>query len=170
MLEDGPVASGSGAVDIRPPNQTTAEGCLDCTDDEADAEADLDADADGESDTNHEEDEGPGHLAEQAPTEANQSQGRPLIWKTTKTDAQPTWSKGFSKFRVELPPTPPPPPTAQDLMKMDDHMTFRAFKPKTTPSAIGRILAHNPQISVDAFSEILEADGSNVRYCTFVHV
>ena len=49
-------------------------------------------------------------------------------------------------------------------MKLSDTLTSRVYRLKTTPSAIGRILAHNAHVSVDDFSDLLEVDKSKVRY------
>ena len=78
---------------------------------------------------------------------------------------------GFSRFHVTIDPRnasssaslDPTTSTAQ-LVTLDDPLAFRAYRPKTTPSAIGRILARNPGLSVDAFTEVLQAEGASVRY------
>ncbi|KAF8957393.1 hypothetical protein BDZ97DRAFT_109410 [Flammula alnicola] len=156
--EGASVASGSGSGSVPVPADQPQEASA--------MDVDADADADGEAESDHEDDEY--HVAALLTTEDAaepstsmiQAQERPLVWKARKPGTPPVWSTGVSKFRVQLPPTPPPPPTAEELMKLDDPVAFGAFKPTTTPSAIGRILARNPLISVDAFSEILEARGS----------
>ena len=83
----------------------------------------------------------------------------------------PSMAGGFSRFHVSIDPassvaSDPKTSTAQ-LVTLDDPMAFRAYRPKTTPSAIGRILARNPGLSVDAFSEVLQAESANVCYLPF---
>jgi hypothetical protein len=86
--------------------------------------------------------------------------GTPMLYGPTTSSGN-----GFSKFFVQLPPPPPPikKATSEELLKMSDTLLSRVYRPKTTPSAIGRILAHNPHVSVDDFSDILEVDRSKVR-------
>ena len=80
-------------------------------------------------------------------------------------------TSGFSRFHVTIDPRnasssaalDPTTSTAQ-LVTLDDPLAFRAYRPKTTPSAIGRILARNPGLSVDAFTEVLQAEGASVCY------
>ena len=80
-------------------------------------------------------------------------------------------ASGFSRFHVTIDPRnasssaslDPTTSTAQ-LVTLDDPMGFRAYRPKTTPSAIGRILARNPGLSVEAFTEVLQAEGASVCY------
>ena len=84
---------------------------------------------------------------------------------------QASMTGGFSRFHVTIDPRnasssaslDPTTSTAQ-LVTLDDPLAFRAYRPKTTPSAIGRILARNPGLSVDAFTEVLQAEGASVRY------
>ncbi|KAF9004746.1 hypothetical protein BDQ17DRAFT_410393 [Cyathus striatus] len=54
----------------------------------------------------------------------------------------------------------------KNLITLSNTDTFRAYQPKTTTSAIGRILAKNPHISVDAFSSLLQPSGT--RVCTVI--
>ena len=85
---------------------------------------------------------------------------------------------GFSRFHVSIDPSPSATlasttsdsttSTAQ-LVTLDDPLAFRAYRPKTTPSAIGRILARNPGLSVDAFSEVLQAESASVCYPSFFY-
>jgi len=139
-----------------------------------DVDPDVDADADGDSEHyGGEEFVYPLHGASIA-LGANPAQvpppPPPPPPPTTSTAMLygPTTSSGngFSKFFVQLPPAPPPvrKATSEELLKLSDTLTARVYRPKTTPSAIGRILAHNPNVSVDDFSDILEVDQSKVRY------
>ena len=80
-------------------------------------------------------------------------------------------TSGFSRFHVTIDPRNTSSSAALDpttstakLVTLDDPLAFRAYRPKTTPSAIGRILARNPGLSVDAFTEVLQAEGANVRF------
>jgi hypothetical protein len=85
--------------------------------------------------------------------------------------ASASMTSGFSRFHVTIDPRnasssaalDPKTSTAQ-LVTLDDPLAFRAYRPKTTPSAIGRILARNPGLSVEAFSEVLQAEGASVCY------
>ena len=83
-------------------------------------------------------------------------------------------SGGFSRFHVTIDPrnasstgTLDPKTSTAQLVTLDDPLAFRAYRPKTTPSAIGRILARNPGLSVDAFTEVLQAESASVRYPSF---
>ncbi|KAF9479869.1 hypothetical protein BDN70DRAFT_661639 [Pholiota conissans] len=171
-----PTASGSGsghATFNAPSTQSEATSTVDEDRDaraDGDTDADADADADAETDPDAIDEALVKALVEHTPASSEpdpaQGQGRQLIWKTAETgrpESPPVWTKGYNKFRVSLPPTPPSPPPAragEQVMKLDDQLAFKGYKPTTTSSAIGRILARNPNISVDAFSEILEVDGS----------
>jgi len=80
-------------------------------------------------------------------------------------------TSGFSRFHVTIDPENASQSAALDpttstakLVTLDDPLAFRAYRPKTTPSAIGRILARNPGLSVDAFTEVLQAEGASVRF------
>jgi hypothetical protein len=180
---DLPIASGSGSgsgsaglVNAIATSTQSEETSNADADGDADGDGDSDPDADGDAETDPEASDEAQVMAlvnEEIPSadpDLPQAQGRQLIWKLTETgrpESPPLWARGYNKFRVSLPPTPPPPPplpTAEELMKLDDPLAFRAFKPTTTPSAIGRILARNPQISVEAFSAILQADNTKVSY------
>ena len=81
---------------------------------------------------------------------------------------------GFSRFHVTIDPrnaptsaTLDPKTSTAQLVTLDDPLAFRAYRPKTTPSAIGRILARNPGLSVDAFTEVLQAESASVCYPFF---
>ena len=80
-------------------------------------------------------------------------------------------SGSFSRFHVTIDPgnasstaTLDPKTSTAQLVTLDDPLAFRAYRPKTTPSAIGRILARNPGLSVDAFTEVLQAESASVCY------
>lgn len=131
---------------------------------------DLDPDDDADGDSEHDGGEEPVFPPVDKPIapSAHPAHGPPPPTKSTPILYGPTTSSGngFSKFFVQLPPPPPPvrKATSEELLKLSDTLTSRVYRPKTTPSAIGRILAHNPHVSVDDFSDILEVDRSKVRY------
>jgi hypothetical protein len=128
---------------------------------------DVDPDDDADGDSEHyggeeiavDESISPGAHPAQTPLPPTKS--TPILYGPTMSSGN-----GFSKFFVQLPPPPPPvrKATSEELLKLSDTLTSRVYRPKTTPSAIGRILAHNPHVSVDDFSDILEVDRSKVRY------
>jgi len=134
---------------------------------------DVDPDADADGDSEHyggeeliyplvDEPIAPSaHPAQPPPPPPPPTKSTPILYGPTTSSGN-----GFSKFFVQLPPPPPPvrKATSEELLKLSDTLTSRVYQPKTTPSAIGRILAHNPHVSVDDFSDILEVDRSKVRY------
>ena len=136
---------------------------------EMDVDPDADADADGDSELGGEEFMYPlegasialGVNSAQVPTPPPPTTSTAMLYGPTTSSGN-----GFSKFFVQLPPAPPPvrKATSEELLKLSDTLTARVYRPKTTPSAIGRILAHNPHVSVDDFSDILEVDQSKVCY------
>ena len=84
---------------------------------------------------------------------------------------------GFSRFHVTIDPRNASSSASLDhttstaqLVTLDDPLAFRAYRPKTTPSAIGRILARNPGLSVDAFTEVLQAEGASVCYLLLLYL
>ena len=85
--------------------------------------------------------------------------------------ASASMTSGFSRFHVTIDPRNASSSTSLDpttstakLVTLDDPLAFRAYRPKTTPSAIGRILARNPGLSVDAFTEVLQAESATVGF------
>ena len=122
----------------------------------------VDPDAEGDIDMGENEDETEPKVVE------NQ---QPVVSPMGPPSMPPaSMTGGFSRFHVTIDPrnassSSPLDPTTSTakLVTLDDPLAFRAYQPKTTPSAIGRILARNPGLSVDAFTEVLQAEGANVR-------
>ncbi|KDR72757.1 hypothetical protein GALMADRAFT_764828 [Galerina marginata CBS 339.88] len=168
-----PVASGSGSGAANAPEVSPSTSM--------DIYADADADGDSEhgDDENREKERAPVAVAvvdtypTQLPTwrtkKAPSTSTEPIFNSLTKEDYEkpakpPLQASGFSKFRVELPPSAPGAPTSSLLMS--DPLAFKGFKPTTTTAAIGRILASNPGISVDVFTNLLDAQKSKVSTTT----
>ena len=125
----------------------------------------VDSDAEGDIDMGENEDE-----TEQnsKPVENQQTIVVPVGPPSVPPAAM---TSGFSRFHVTIDPRNASSATALDpttstakLVTLDDPLAFRAYRPKTTPSAIGRILARNPGLSVEAFTEVLQAESANVRF------
>lgn len=75
------------------------------------------------------------------------------------TRAVPDQQGAFSKFRVEIASEEPVPAIVSQLVGQPSF--FKGFQPQSTSSAVGRILASNPQVSVDAFADILKVQPSS---------
>ena len=100
---------------------------------------------------------------------------QPVVTPMPPSTPPASITSGFSRFHVTIDPrnvssSQPLEPTTSTakLVTLDDPLAFRAYRPKTTPSAIGRILARNPGLSVDAFTEVLQAESASVRLFTLL--
>ena len=121
----------------------------------------IDPDAEGDIDMGENDETEPGAVENQ----------QSFISPPLPSMPSASMTSGFSRFHVTIDPKnasssaalDPTTSTAQ-LVTLDDPLAFRAYRPKTTPSAIGRILARNPGLSVDAFTEVLQAEGASVCY------
>ena len=156
ISEKGGVAEGDGeAQKLQEINHAISAGA-------------VDPDAEGDIDMGENEDE----------TEPKAVENQQIIVAPMAPPPLPpaSMTSGFSRFHVTIDPRNASSSAALDpttstakLVTLDDPLAFRAYRPKTTPSAIGRILARNPGLSVDAFTEVLQAEGASVRFSPSCH-